>query len=312
MKGKVNTVKGEINVESLGSTLCHEHVACVSPFMRAAFGDGWMDRNKTLEAAAALLKQVKETCGIDSVIDGTPLDLGRDAELIAEASELSGVNIVISTGLYCVEDAFIAGEYARKSPEFLAEFFIRECESGVRGCGIKPGILKCATGVYGVTDKNRIALETMAIVQKRTGLPLFAHNSHNNKTAFPQLEVLKNAGADLHKVIVGHASDSRDPDYLEELLKKGCYLGFDRIYSGCYAEQAATMAELMRRGYGDKLLVSHDYYGYCDIGEAIYYGGGDRDMTVVGTKLFPELIRLGISDAEISKLTRENVWSLWR
>ncbi len=308
MNGKVNTINGEMKTAALGRTLCHEHVVCVSPFMCGAFGSDWVDTGRAADIAVDMLKQAKETCGIDTVIDGTPVDLGRDVKLIAEVSKRSGVNIIFSAGLYYSEDQFIAN----KRPELLAEPIIRECERGVLGSGVKPGILKCATGVAGVTQKNRITLETMAIVQRTTGLPLFAHNSHRDKTADAQLEVLRLGGADLNKVIVGHCSDCYDPDYLEGFLKKGCYLGFDRIYPERFVEQAATMSELISRGYEDKLLVSHDYYGCCDIGERINYGGDDgRNLTVVSKKLFPALKAAGVSEEQIDKLTRGNVYSLW-
>lgn len=218
----VQTVFGAINDSDLGSVLSHEHVACFNPSMRMGFGEFWFNKEDVIEKAAAMFRQAKDECGITTVVDATPLDLGRDIKILREVSIRSGIQIIASSGMYYNEEVFLIG----KSPARFARFFINECENGIDGTTAKPGILKCATGNQGFTDTNVMLLSTMSIVQKETQLPLYAHNTHSNKTAYRQLELFEKNGVDLHKVIIGHCSDSSDIPYLEDILRCGCFLGF--------------------------------------------------------------------------------------
>jgi phosphotriesterase-related protein len=301
---KIPTVLGEIEDSVLGVTLFHEHVACVNPCFYNAFGEKWFPREKVIERAVKLFKQAKEECGVSTIIDGTPIDLGRDIEMIKEVSLRSGVNILVSSGIYYSEEAFLYG----KKAENLAKFFIEERQTGIAGTNVRPALLKCATGRLGVTEINEILLTAMAITQKETGLPLYCHNEHEVKTAYAQLSVFEKHGVDMSKVVIGHCSDCYDINYLTDLLKNGCYLGFDRIYPSVYEKQAETIARLIEKGYEDKLLVSHDYFAFYDFGDTDFESQKhtDRDFTTVHKKLFPTLNQMGIINKQIEKLTINN------
>lgn len=306
---RINTVLGEIDSNQLGETLCHEHVICVNPAFYSAFGEKWLPRKKVIERAVKLFKQVKEECGVSTIIDGTPIDLGRDVEIIKEVSQKSGVNFLISSGIYCSEEVFLQGKKAEK----LATYFINECQNGIGHTTIKPAILKCATGRLGVTEINKLLLTAMAITQKQTGLPIFAHNEHAIKTPYEQLKIFEKNHVDFEKVVIGHCSDCYDIEYLLDLLKSGCYLGFDRIYSSAYEKQAETIAELIYKGYENKLLVSHDFFVFYDFGDTdlVKQKNSGRDFTIVHKKLFPELRELGIGETTIRKLTNDNLRELF-
>lgn len=56
---KINTVLGEIDVNSLGNVLSHEHVVIYSPNMRSGFGERWFNMEKVIDRAVKLLKQAK-------------------------------------------------------------------------------------------------------------------------------------------------------------------------------------------------------------------------------------------------------------
>ena len=114
-------------------------------------------------------------------------------------------------------------------------------------------------------------------------------------------------GADLEKIIIGHCSDTDDVEYLESVLDNGCYLGFDRIYPSAYERQAKTMATLIKKGYGDRMVVSHDFYAYGDTGvDLVSHNNSKRDFTTVHKLLLPALRQLGITDEQIRKLTVDN------
>ena len=51
---KINTVLGEIERDSLGETLCHEHVACLNPSFYRPFGEKWMRKSEVVNHAVAM------------------------------------------------------------------------------------------------------------------------------------------------------------------------------------------------------------------------------------------------------------------
>ena len=311
MRKTIHTVLGEINANDIGTVLSHEHVVCVSHAMKIGFGDNWFSTSEVIDTAVQALQQAKTECGVDTIIDGTPLNLGRDVPMLQEISRRSGVNIILSTGLYYTEDYFLRA----KTPEFLSQFFIDECVNGIANTGIKPEFLKCATNDNGVTPLNRKSLETMAIVQRETDLPLFAHNHHATKTPYEQIKVFEKQRVNLEKVIIGHCSDSNDIHYLEDFLRQGCYLGFDRIHANCF-DIAKTICTLIERGWEDKLLFSHDWavfidsqnYTWAERKEKVF--ANEHNLTNVHKNLIPNLKELGVSIAQINKALHNNPLNL--
>ena len=101
----VNTVLGKIKKEDLGVTLIHEHVFVGSAFIQKALGKRWLNEKKLISLATDKLLEAKEKCNLSTIVDGTPIDYGRNLDIIREVSLKSGVNIIYSTGLYYDEYA---------------------------------------------------------------------------------------------------------------------------------------------------------------------------------------------------------------
>ena len=123
----VNTVLGPIHESELGITLCHEHIVCGSPDFKKAFGDRWYPDEELIDLAVKQITEAKDKYGLNAIIDGTAIDIGRDVRVLVEVSKRTGVHIVASTGLYFDERGFMV----EKTPEWLASFFIDECERGM-------------------------------------------------------------------------------------------------------------------------------------------------------------------------------------
>ena len=82
----------------LGFTLSHEHV------LVGYSGDNqhypWMfDLEASRARAIAELSEAKAG-GVDTVIDLTTPDLGRDVQLVADVARESGMNVVVATGMW--------------------------------------------------------------------------------------------------------------------------------------------------------------------------------------------------------------------
>src|SRR5437762_10530966 len=87
---QVETVLGPIDADQLGVTLSHEHVYVFMGEDNHHYP--WMfDLDATRETAIRELSEAKAG-GVDSLIDLTTPDLGRDVEFVREAAQASGMN----------------------------------------------------------------------------------------------------------------------------------------------------------------------------------------------------------------------------
>lgn len=258
----IRTVTGDINKPKFDAVLMHEHISCSSPSLLRGLGSWWLNQKKLKDVACETLTYMKQKYSLGLFVDGTPIDLGRNAALLREISEKTGVKIVASTGFYYLHSI----ETVNNEAEEIAKWLIYECENGIAGTDIKPGILKCATGPLGITSDNRKKLTALGIVQKETRLPLFVHCEHDGDIAYEQIKLLKESGASLSKTIIGHAAIRADADYLESIMELGCYVSIDQCF--CYDrkidEIADSIVKLCNKGYVDKILISNDYCIHSD------------------------------------------------
>lgn len=306
----IQTVTDCIENASLGTILMHEHISCASLAFNNTFKDSWLDREKLKNLSVETLKLLKDRYDLGLFVDGTPIDLKRDAVLLKEISLLSGVKIVASTGFYC----FPSPEFYNNTPEELARWFINECKNGIYGTDIKPGILKCATGNLGLTDDNYKKLSTMAIVQKETGLPLYVHCEHHYDIAHKQIDILLENGANIDKIIIGHTALRPEKKYLSEILQRGCYISMDQCHCCGYDLDiiADTLITLCNKGYTHKILLSNDYCIHNDFCPADLNGlqltsaQHAETYSHILTKVYEKFISSGGSDDTWQKMLLKN------
>ena len=80
---RAQTVRGPVDADRLGVTLAHEHLLISGGGVKEAF-PFLFDYAKTLERVSHELSLAKAG-GIDTIVELTTVDLGRDVELYAEA-----------------------------------------------------------------------------------------------------------------------------------------------------------------------------------------------------------------------------------
>jgi phosphotriesterase-related protein len=250
----INSVLGPLDTKNLGFTLMHEHIVVASAGFFREYPE--LLGANLMERVVNSLKQAKEG-GVDTIVDATTLDLGRDVHLMAEASRRSGVNIIACAG--CWLD--IPRHFTGVSADQLAQVFIREIEQGISGTNIKAGILKSASDMAGVTPEEETILRAVARAHLKTDVPIMLHSYSPGRVGEQQLAVLKEEGINLKRVKVDHSNDTTDVEYLIWLLEQGCYLGLDR-YPGRKVSPLArtkTMKALIDAGYTERLCPSHDF-----------------------------------------------------
>ena len=249
----INTVTGPVSSEDLGFTLMHEHVMVSASGMYRSYPD-LLGPNRE-ERAVARLKEAK-AAGIDTFVDATTFDLGRDPELLRTVSRRSGVQIVNVTGWWLDVPRFIRNV----SPNQMAREFVRDITEGFRGTDIKAGVLKCAADFAGVTPELEIMNRAVARAHLETGVPVMVHSYPTGQVARRQIAIFKEEGVDLERVKIDHSNDTTDTEYLKWILDQGCFLGLDR-YPGYLVSphmRTVTMKSLIDDGYADRLCPAHD------------------------------------------------------
>ncbi len=282
-----------------------------APNMYRTFPDLFGPENREQRAIDTLKRAKSE--GIDTIIDATTYDLGKDPQLLAEVSAGSGVNIINVTGWWLDVPRFLSGV----SPNQMAREFVKDIEEGFRGTGIKAGILKCAADFQGVTVDLELMARAASRAHVETGIPMMVHSYPTGQVARRQIEIFKEEGVDLTKVKIDHSNDTTDTEYLQWILDQGCYLGLDR-YPGQFVSphmRTVTLKNLIDMGYGDRLCPSHDCI--ClhihkeqpdgTIPEEHDFFKSNMDQYLyIHRHVIPDLLEMGITEEQVQQLFVDN------
>ncbi|MDA7785234.1 hypothetical protein N8944_05110 [Pseudomonadales bacterium] len=307
---QINSVLGPIDSSDLGFTLMHEHVMVAASGLSKSYPD-LLGPNRE-ERAIACLKKAK-AAGINTLLDATTFDLGRDPELLRHVAFESGVNLINVTGWWLDVPRFMLGVGANQ----MADEFIRDINEGFRGTDIRAGMLKCAADFEGVTPPLETMARAVARAHLQTGVPIMVHSYPTGHVAKRQIEIFREEGVDLTRVKIDHSNDTTDTDYLKWILDQGCFLGLDR-YPGRLVSphmRTVTLKRLMDMGYGERLCPSHDCIclhihneqadGSIPAEHAFTASNPDQYL-YMHRHVIPELLQMGATQADIDMLFIDN------
>ncbi|MEU6710555.1 phosphotriesterase-related protein [Nonomuraea sp. NPDC046802] len=309
------TVRGP--VADLGATLMHEHVFGLSPEILWSWPDipeGWDEEARVREAAAKLDALKAE--GVDTIVDLTVAGLGRHVPAVRRVAELTSVNIVAATGLYTYDA--LPPYFANRGPgslfggpDRLAEFFVRDIREGIGRTGVKAGMLKCASDRLGMTKGCERVFRAVAAAHLETGTPITTHSHSASKGGLEQQRLLAALGVDLSRVVIGHAGDSTDLAYLEELVANGSYLGMDRFgieTISSFEDRVAVVAAMCERGHAATMVLGHDSYCFNDRFDAdvVRRRHPNYHLLHISRDVLPELRKRGVTDDQIHQMLVDN------
>lgn len=301
----VNGVLGPIDTADLGFTLMHEHILVVNWSMRQAFAN-WLDRDAHVEHAVREVLSAKER-GVDTIVDLTPINLGRDIHVIREVAEKAEMQVIAATGLYWTEEPSLeAWEVDR-----LVEQLLPDIEKGIQGTDSRAGIIKCATDRLGVTPYNEKVLRLAARLHRATGVPISTHTSVQHHTGPSQQDVFEDEGVDLSRVVIGHCGDTQDLDYLERILARGSTIGMDRFGVDLILpteKRVETIVALCGRDRADRMVLSHDACCHIDWfpGELVRQAAPRWNFRHIPDDVMPALREQGVSQADLRRMTVDN------
>jgi len=294
---KIQTVTGAIDSAQLGLTLTHEHILNdVLSWWHAPLDDSprarelvdekvsmenlWELRhdpfvnkdNCTMTDRALAIKELQRFVaqGGTSIIETSADGNGRDPEGLAEISRATGLNIIMGTGYYL--DGSQPAENDAKSEQVLADEIIRDITEGARGTAVRSGII----GEIGVgssfTAREKKSLAAACIAQRATHLPMQVHMPAWFRFGDEVLDFCAARGVPMESIVLCHSNPSGDDhEYQTRLLRRGAYIQYDMIgMEVFYADQQAqcpsgeddahNIARLVRDGFGEKVLMSHDIF----------------------------------------------------
>lgn len=316
--GHVQTVRGPVDPDDLGRVFTHEHLNLLGPGA-FAFG-GRPDVGVDLGVGAL---GIPPELGFRTLVDLTPIGLGRNPIAMRAISEASGMHIVLGASFYLEP---YAPAWARDaSLDELTDVFVRQATTGIDDTDIRIGILgEQATGLGEITSFEERALRAAARAHRATGLAINTHCTHGTM-ALEQLAILREEGVDLARVIVGHM-DQAGLDTVLAVVAAGANAAYDtlgkEIWDFVLTPQDPTtgpegefakrgyfrgdtsrfdeIAELVRRGHADRVFLSQDMTGL----EAYLNANthGTHGYAYLGRIVVPRLIALGVPEAAIHQM----------
>jgi phosphotriesterase-related protein len=307
----VETVRGPVELDRLGRTLMHEHVFLLQPEALQnwghAFGPVYWDERERIADAVRKLRAVR-AAGIDTIVDPTAPGLGRYVPRVREIAEAADINIVVATGLYAFLE--LPNFLGYRRPHMIADLFIREIREGIDDTGIKAAFLKCAVERHGVIGDVPRILEAIALAANETGAPVMVHTNAEERTGLLALEALIGHGVDPARIVIAHAGDSNDLEYLHAIAASGAWLGCDRFgidHFNPLADRIRTLTTLIEQGYADRIHLSHDAACFFDfmVGDPAF-ADEHPDYLLISNRVLPALRDAGVSDAQIDQMMLAN------
>ncbi|MHA1420330.1 MAG: phosphotriesterase, partial [Candidatus Heimdallarchaeaceae archaeon] len=94
----IDTVLGSISKDKLGITLMHEHIIVDITGAERSFEKSYSVK-EVVDYVLPFLMEAKNK-GCQTIVEATPLGLGRDLDVLVECSKRSGLNIITCTGAW--------------------------------------------------------------------------------------------------------------------------------------------------------------------------------------------------------------------
>jgi len=305
--GTVETVRGTVDVKSLGRALMHEHVFVMQPEALQNYGHVWgesyWDEDARVADAIEKLRALR-AAGIETIVDPTAPGLGRFVPRLQRINAAVDLNIVVASGVYAFIE--LPNFLAYRSVDAIAELFVREIRVGIDDTGVRAAFLKCAVERHGLLGDVPRILAAVAAAAVETNAPVMVHTNAAAATGVPALEALTGAGVDPSRIVIAHAGDSNDLAYLRTIADTGAALGFDRFNIEHFnpdARRIETVLALLAEGYGDRIHLSHDAACFIDfmIGDPAF-ADEQPSYLHISTKILPALRQEGVTDDQIDEM----------
>ena len=301
----IQTVLGPIDPGSLGWTLPHEHTQ-IALWQVPDRWDYWqLTRDEpVIQAELRLFADA----GGSGLVDLTLPGVGRDPMWLTGLAAATGLHLVMGCGWY--RGAYYPAEALidRRTVDSLADELVREATDGVGDTGIRPGIIgEIGTDKPWISPAEERVHRAAARAARRTGLAITTH-AVMSPVGLDQLRIFEDEGADVTRVVIGHADSYRDLDHYLAVVGRGATVEFDFLGMAFTPQErfgeelvVELVCDLLGRGHVDRLLLSQDV---CHDSQLTCYEG--NGYVHLARTFLPRLRAAGVSEAEIETMTVAN------
>lgn len=339
LAGKVLTVLGPVDPSVIGPALMHEHIfidfqspgparqmrfasvedslaweapISISNMNRVRYGRG-VRGGSFLGDFDEMYDEVMEfrKRGGQTIVDVSNIGLGRDPDALVRMSHATGMSIVMGSSWYIKQ--YHPLDMSERNIEELTDVIVRDVTVGAQGTGIRSGIIG-EIGIDGgpLTPNEMKVIRASARASRITGAPMTFHAGGVNEERLVSIDASLAEGVRPEQIIMGHAGAlTPNMPLIRKMLAKGVYLQIDWLgviegpagIMGNRSDRtiASAIVELVREGYGNRILLSHDI---CTRAQLRKYGG--TGFAYVTEYFVPELRRQGLSKEEIHMITVDN------
>jgi len=243
--------------------------------------------------------------GVTALVECSTVGVGRNLSVLSTLAEVSSMHIIAPTGVY--RDAYIPAALREIGVDDLTELWTKELTEGIEGTSIRAGFIKLAMSDDGPTLLEIRNLKAAVKASQRTGAVIASHTI-GGKVARKEMDVLEDAGLDLHRFIWIHAQTEPGVSVLEEAARRGAYVELDSVGAPFQSqtELLETVMALINAGYADHLLLSHDAGWYNPARPDGLPEEGFRGYTALTRDFIPALLMRGLSEELIRRISVEN------
>lgn len=253
MRETVNTVLGPVATSDLGVTYIHEHLY-VKPNELPRYYPYTLDNiGKSIEEARSF-----RAAGGRTMVEMSPLNFGRNTEVLRFIAQKADINVVCITGLHKQEH--LPKWFDELDDAEVSHVLIDEIEGGIGYSHVKPGAIKIGTSLNEITPAEHRSIRLCGTVARDFGLPMITH-CDKGTMGLEQIKLLGEIGVSPERICLSHVDLTLDVDYLKRICDTGAHISFDHVgrdLSSHDRERIDMLAELIRSGYGDHICLAGD------------------------------------------------------
>ncbi len=279
---------GPIPAAELGVTDAHDHLFLRSP---ALAGQDFDDVDKAVEEVAS--------SDLETIVEVTPIGLGRNPAGMREVSLRTGVHIVAATG-YHRDAHYPPGHWVHSATlEQLAERIVADLRQGMDGEAARAGVVKAGASYQRITPSEERRLIAAAVAGKETGAPILVHTEIGT-IGHEIVDLLTREGVAPDRIILAHLDRNPDLELHREIADRGVWLEYDTVGRIKYRPDSQLL-DLIAGGRQDRIMLG------LDLGQRDYFRafGGGPGLGYLMKRFVPRL-RKRIGDDAVRGILVEN------
>ncbi len=299
---KLRTVLGEVPVETVTLADGHAHAWIKPP-------PGVMDDSAPVlddyDTITAELEDFRAAGGI-ALIDCQPGGCGRDARMLANLSEVTGVQITATTGFHLKRYYPLESWLWTATEQQAAAYFIEELTAGVSESSRTVRATTIKIGYDGLIEgQMRALMEAAAAAAQQTGAAILIH-TEQGKNVEELVPFFADRAIPATRLYLCHMDKRPDTGLHHDLARAGVLLGYDTFLRPKYNPNENVwplLKTMLQAGFGDSIALGLDLAHP----RMWAHQGGEWGLLALPKLIIPRLQSDGVDAATITRLTGQNV-----